>query len=289
MQRLLAIFLALFVSASMLAQKTVKVDAEYTYIAPENMTLELAKLTALDRAKIQAIADEFGTIVSQNNSTYVENNNGKSNINFQSVGSSDVKGEWIETIGEPQYDISYEQNMLVVKVQVRGRIREIVTSQIDLVAQVLCNGTTPQFERSEFRSGDEMYLRFQSPVDGNLVVYLVDHAAQTAYCLLPYSQSTDSAQRIEHDKPYIFFSAKEASVDIRNLVDEYTMTCSGDMERNDIYVLFSPNEFVKANSMQTDDYRPRELPFKTFNEWLAKLRSKDNKLQIINKSLTIKN
>lgn len=289
MHRIIAIFLALFVSVSMFAQKTVKVNAEYTYIAPENMTLELAKLTALDRAKIQAIADEFGTTVSQNNSTYVENSNGKSNINFQSVGSSDVKGEWIETIGEPRYDISYEQNMLVVKVQVRGRIREIVTSQIDLVAQVLCNGTTPQFERSEFRSGDEMYLRFQSPVDGNLVVYFVDHTAQTAYCLLPYSQSTDSAQRIEHDKTYIFFSAKEAPADIRNLVDEYTMTCSGDMERNDIYVLFSPNEFVKANSMQTDDYRPRELPFKTFNEWLAKLRKIDSNLQFINILLTIKN
>ena len=289
MQRIFAILLALLVTASIFAQKIVKVEAEYTYFAPENVTLEQAKLTAFDRAKIQAIADEFGTIVSQSNSTYVENHNGNTNINFQSVGGSDVRGEWIETIGEPEYTIAYEQNMLVVKVRVKGRIREVATSQIDLIAQILCNGTTPRFERNEFRSGDEMYLRFQSPVDGYLVVYLVDHATQTAYCLLPYSQSTDFAQKIEHDKPYIFFSAKETPMDICNLVDEYTMTCSGDIERNDIYVLFSPNEFVKANSMQTDDCRPRKLPFKAFNEWLAKHRKNDRNLQFINKSLTIKN
>lgn len=289
MQRIFAILLAFLVSASIFAQKTVKVEAEYTYIAPENVTLEQAKLTAFDRAKIQAIADQFGTIVSQSNSTYVENHNGNSNINFQSVGGSDVRGEWIETIGDPEYTISYEQNMLVVKVRVKGRIREITTSQIDLITQILCNGTTPQFERSEFRSGDQLYLRFQSPIDGYLVVYLVDHTAQMAYCLLPYSRSMDSVQKIEHDKPYLFFSSMDVPAGFRDVVDEYTMTCSGTMEQNDLYVVFSPNEFIKASSHRLEESRPRELSKKAFEGWLSKIRTGNTYLQIINKLLTIKN
>ena len=43
------------------SQKMKTVEGEYTYHAPENVSLEEARRTALDRAKIQALADEFGT------------------------------------------------------------------------------------------------------------------------------------------------------------------------------------------------------------------------------------
>lgn len=271
------------------AQKTVKVTSEYTYVAPDNITLEQAKLTAVDRAKIQAIADEFGTLVTQSNTTYVSNTNGDSSIDFLSLGGSDVKGEWIETIGEPEITPSYEQGMLVIKVKISGRIREIKSSKVDLLAQVLCNGTTPQYERSEFMNGDDMFLRFQSPVDGYLVIYLLDYTAQTAYCLLPYSQSSDAAQKIEHDRSYIFFSSKDAPTELKNIVDEYTLTCSSSIERNDIYVLFSPNEFNKSNTIQTSDTLPREISYQEFIKWLSEIRKRNNNIQITNKSLTIKN
>ena len=64
------------------AQRTEKVRSEYIYHAPENLSLEEAKRIALERAKIQAIADEFGTIVSQSNTTLVSNRNGESSSDF---------------------------------------------------------------------------------------------------------------------------------------------------------------------------------------------------------------
>ena len=48
------------------AQRVKSIKGEYTYHVPENVTLDIAKQTALQRAKIQALADEFGTIVMQN-------------------------------------------------------------------------------------------------------------------------------------------------------------------------------------------------------------------------------
>ena len=139
----------LFISA----QKIEKVHGEYTYHVPDNVSLEEGKRTAIERAKIQALADAFGALVSQNNSTIVKNENGKSSVNFLSIGGSDVKGEWIETIGEPKLDIFYESNMLTIKVSIDGKVREIKNASIDIEAKLLRNGTEEKYESDEFRNG----------------------------------------------------------------------------------------------------------------------------------------
>ena len=289
MNRSLLIFMLFCVSVVAFAQKEEKVTASYTYYVPENITLEEAKRTALDRAKFSAIADAFGTLVTQNNSTILSNQNGHSDSRFFSLGGSEVKGEWIETTSEPKYDIRYDGNMLVVSVTVVGRIREIASADIDVIAKILRNGTDERFESSEFRNGDDMYLYFKSPVDGYLTVYLLDEEMQKVYCLLPYRTSGNGAYRIKHDYPYILFSVKNELVH-PSMVDEYTMTCSREVEFNDIYIIFSPNPFAKANSNEAnDDALPRQLSFKDFQKWIKFLKTKDINSTIINKQLTIKN
>ena len=289
MRRIVLIsFLLLFVAITY-AQKMQKVTATYTYYAPENVTLEEAKRTALDRAKLSAIADAYGTLVTQSNTMITSNQNGKTDSQFFSLGGSEVKGEWIETTQEPIYNISYEGDMLVVSVEVKGRIREIVSSGIDFTAKVLRNGIEEKFESNQFRSGDDMFLYFKSPVDGYLTVYLLDETIQEVFCLLPYKASGQGAYRIEHDKPYILFSAKN-DLENANIVDEYTMTCSREIEYNDIYIIFSPNAFTKANTNEsTEDVLPRQLSFEDFQKWLVKLRKIDKEAIVNNKQISIKN
>ena len=287
MKRTLIISILLCMVAVAFAQKTKKVTATYTYRAPENVTLEEAKRTALERAKLTAIADEFGTVVTQSNSTIMANQNGQTDSRFFSLGGSEVKGEWIETTKDPQYDIKYEGEMLVVSVEVSGRIREIVSASIDFTAKILRNGTEEKFEGLEFKSGDDMYLYFKSPVDGYLTVYLLDETTQDVYCLLPYKASGDGTYRIEHDRPYILFSAKHENGN-PNVVDEYTMTCSREAEFNDIFVIFSPNSFTKANANETlVDLLPRQLSYKDFQSWLTKIRQKDKAVTIVNKQIKV--
>ncbi len=93
--RQVVVFILLLLPLTVLAQRVKTVEGEYTYHAPENVTIEQARRIALERAKIQALADEFGTIVQQQNITRVENNNGESTTDFFSVGGSEVKGEWL--------------------------------------------------------------------------------------------------------------------------------------------------------------------------------------------------
>ena len=287
MRRIFLAYLLLGFVAVAFAQKIQKVTATYTYYAPDNVTLEEAKRTALDRAKISSIADAFGTIVTQSNSTITVNENGKSDSRFFSLGGSDVKGEWIETTKEPIYKISYEGNMLVVSVEVSGVIKEIVNSGIDIIAKILRNGTEEKFESSEFRDGDDMYLYFKSPVDGYLVVYLLDEATQEVYCLLPYKASGDGAYHVEHDRPYVLFSAKHEQ-DNPSIVDEYTLTCSQQIEYNDIYIIFSPNSITKAQVHETKkEEMPRKLSFGNFQKWMVKLKRNDIKAIINRKVIKI--
>lgn len=280
MRKTLLFTLLMFLFPPAFSQKMKTVEGEYIYHAPENVTLEEAKHTALDRAKIQALADAFGTIVSQTNATRIENHNGKSNTDFLSIGGSEVKGEWIETIGQPDYDISYEQGMLIVRVSVKGKAREIVSAKIDIVAKILRNGTDDKFESNEFRSGDDLYLSFQSPVNGYLAVYLID-AEQTAYCLLPYRNQTDGIYKIEANRRYLFFNIQEAPAQERQFVDEYVMTSSASMEQNQIYVIFSPKPFTKAVDMASGVKIPREISFADLQRWQLKLRKHDEELQCL--------
>lgn len=270
------------------AQQVKKAVGTYTYYAPEDISLDRAKRTALERAQIEAIAEAFGTDISQHNSTRVTNKNGDSDMDFLSISSSDVKGEWIETIGNPEYTINYDKNMLVVKCIVTGKIREIKSAAIDIKAKVLRNGTDDRFESSEFRSGDDMYLSFQSPVDGYLAVYLLDEEGN-AFCLLPYRGQTDGIYKVEGNKKHIFFSEELASIADRHMVDEYVLTCEREQETNQLLIIFSPDQFFKANDVSIGDMLPRELKWEDFQKWHSKQKQKYPNLYTITQLLTIKN
>lgn len=281
-------FILLLFHLDVAAQKLKTVEGSYTYHAPDNVTLEQAKRTALERAQIEALANTFGTNITQHNSTHVSNRNGKSDVNFLSISSSDVKGEWIETIGDPVYNISYEQQMLVVTCNVRGKAREIVSAGVDLKVKVLRNGTDDRFESTEFRSGDDMYLSFQSPIDGFLAVYLLDEDGN-AFCLLPYRKQSDGIYKVKAGTRYVFFSETMAPTSEKFIVDEYNLTCEKAQETNQIYILFSSDKFVKALDEDNGEDIPRELSSELFQKWYSKQKTINSNIVLINKLLTIKN
>lgn len=285
MVKIYLILLGLLLPLTLSAQKAEKVCGEYTYYSSLDKSPEEAKRIALERAKIEALAEKFGTTVSQNNFTNVKNENGNSSIDFHSIGGSEVKGEWLETIGEPDFQVSIEQNQLVVKVSVCGKAREVVRAEVEFSASLLRNGTEDRFKSEEFRDGDDIYLSFVSPADGFLAVYLVDNE-QKVYCLLPYRQSSGSAVEVKHGHSYLFFSAKKT--DNPEEVDEYVLTAEKEEEYNQFYIIFSPKSFTKAIDSAFDEALPRELTFSEFQRWLSKNRNKDKHMQVSIRNITIK-
>lgn len=280
--RYIIISLLFLIQLSLLAN-TKKVKVEYTYMPPENISLEEAKSRAVERAQIQAIADEFGTSIMQTNQTVLSNANGKSDNKFYSFGESEVNGEWIETTKEPSFEISYEGGMLIINVVIEGKIRKTERVRVDYELKILRNGTSEQFENDEFKSGDDLYVTFKSPIAGYLAIYLLGEDDQ-AYCILPYSGQSNGIYSITPNHRHILFSAKDATKDIpKELIEELYITCEKTMEVNQIFVLFSPNKFTKCNDedieVQSDGkIFPRHLDVKNFHKWLAECRQKDKDL-----------
>lgn len=283
---ILSVYLIVCSPLIVLAKGDKTVSGEYTYYAPSNLTLDEAKDMALSRAKIKTIEETFGRTISQHNATLVENKNGSTDVHFSSASESDVKGEWVEDIEPPVFKIDYIDGSLVIYVKVFGKVREVEEAYFNIDIKILRNGTDKHFESSEFHSGDDLYLYVKSPTKGYLTVYMVVENEE-AFCLLPYMRDKNGFFSIDNNKEYVLFSEKKAESSLKDIVDEYTLTSNGSREHDDIYVIFSPNKFYKANDEQLDENLPRELTFNEFNKWITKNRIHDKEMFVKKCPITI--
>ena len=276
--RLFVTLLMMVFTLALSAQKAKRVCGEYTYYAEGNETPNQAKQKALEGAKMQALAAEFGTIVSQSTLMQSKTNNENEKNYFSQLSSSEVKGEWLEDLGQPEYKINYIDNTLVVHCKICGKARELSNDAAEFEATVLKNGLEDRFASTKFREGDYLYVKFQASQDGYAAVYLVDETPE-AFCLLPYSDDKDGQQPVKHGKEYIFFSPAQKAT-LNESVDEIYITCQGEMEQNQLYVVFSPNQFSKAVDKQVSQSLPRQLSLEKFNEWLSRCRKRDPKMGV---------
>ncbi|MDO4826899.1 MAG: DUF4384 domain-containing protein [Bacteroidia bacterium] len=280
----------LLLSVSAYAQGIRTVSGEYTYYPPDTESYELSKIKALQRAKEQILADVFGTVINSESTTVVSASQDKSAVNTFSVGNSVVKGEWLETVGEPIFSRFLDRNdMMAIKVKVTGRVREIVISTVDFDARILRNGVDDRFESTDFISGDDLFVSFRTPVDGYLVIYLYD-GKDTAYCLLPYLSMSQGAFNVKGGERYVLFSSGEAVPPVKPTdVDEFTVTSEQPVEFNRIYCIYSPDEFAKALDVKSDlASLPRGVGFRDFQKWLVGIRIRDNRIVVKTFDITIK-
>lgn len=275
-------------STLLMAQEEIKVSTEYTYKAPLSVSIDDARKIALEEAKLHVIEEKFGSIVSRSTSTQVNNSRGKSNVKIKTYGSSEVRGEWIKTIGSPVFsEPVIDGEFIIITVSVKGVIREITGADTNLDIKVLRNGFDDKFEDSNFRNNDDIYLSFTSPIDGFVAVYLVIEDVE-AYCLLPYPKQTNGKVKVNGGQKYTFFSTRHAPSEEKGYVEQYYMTCEKNIENNQLYVLFSPNSFTKAIDSETNEtILPRSLSYDDFYEWLAKCRNKDKDFCVKIFNLTI--
>ena len=269
--------LFLFCPLLLMGQGAVSVKGEYVYYAEPGQSLKEAQLAALQGAKNDALSRAFGTAVTQQTSQRDSWVDGKESSFFSQMSDSEVRGVWIEDVGEPEYVSSLIDDMIVVKCVVRGKARPFSNEAVEFEAALLRNGTELRFASANYRSGDDLYLWFRSPVDGYVSVYLVDETL-TAFCLLPYRNDNYAQCPVKKDKEYVFFSELTASQGER--VDEYHLTCENVRELNQIYVIFSPILFNKANDRQIVSSLPRQLPYMEFSKWLGAQRTRDPKMNV---------
>lgn len=275
MKRLLFLpTLILMAWVTVMAQRTAPVVATYTYYAPESMSVEEAKHIALERAQADAIAAEFGTIVTQSNTMVVSNDNGNSDSRLYSLGVSEVKGEWLVTFGEPEFDVRFEQNMMVVSVKCKGRIRELDPTAPRIEVKIFRNGFGENNLSESFRDGDDFYMSVRPASAGYLSAYMLDETSRKVYRILPYVLQSEANILLKENELYQFFSSEGLDAMSRALVDSYTMSCDADVEFNRLFVLFSEQPFVGISAdRKVGDDSVFEIDESQFFKWLLKKRS----------------
>lgn len=279
MSNKIIILLLLFSPLGLSAQRIKKVCGEYTYYAEEHESKYEAKMKALEGAKMNALAKEFGTVISQSTTLSESSDDGEEHSFFSQYSESEVEGEWIEDVGEPEYKFSLSSDgEYIVTCRVCGQARKYTNKAAEFDAIVLRNHPEKKDAGVSFRNGEDMFLYFTAPSDGYVAVYLVDETP-TAYCLLPYKGDTDGQQQVKGGKEYVFFSRDKAIVE-RDLVENYYLTCTNAIERNKMYVIFSKNPFTKAVDHGVMELLPRQLCYADFQHWLGRQRAHDPEMGV---------
>lgn len=267
------------------AQSTKTVEATYTYVASQNESPEQAKERAINLAKIKALKDKFGTIVSDASASVEVQDGDKSYSKFVSMSSEgELNGEWVGDLAAPKVEMSLVDGKIVFTATVKGTAMEIASNKIDFVAKVLRNIPSIDNESSEFVAGNGLYVSFTSPVSGYLAIYLLD--SDNAYCLLPYMRNQDGFFKVNAGTEYMLFSRNKHSADEDPAeIDEYTVESDGDAtDFNQIYFIFSPNKFRKAvdkhRQLSDGTLFPRELTYEEFQKWIIRLRRVDKEVAV---------
>ena len=276
------------------AQKVKKETGTYTYVVPDNVTKEQGKRIALERAREDAINKAFGQIISRENLTRTDSSNGESTIDFTSLGQSLTKGEWIETIGEPEFVEDYDRasGSFIITCTIKGRIREYKSAQIEFEWDVLKNIPEPKFASYDFDDGDQMYLSFQTPKDGYVAVYLID-AENMANCLLPYASDSDGKESVKHGQKYVFFTPQsnivdDLIVDTGGMDNAVKLYCNDKVEINQVKIIFSPNPFTKPIDQLDEATGVRALSLEKFEKWLGECRRLDPEMNVDTRNVTVK-
>jgi len=279
------IFIIFIINYHCFSQDTRVVYGDYTYYATESTSIEEAKRIALERAKLQAISDEFGTNVSQSATTSISTHNSKSETHFFLLGLSDIKGEWIETLNEPIYSFKFEPPIISVNCKVKGKIREILQPEIELEAKILKNGLSDDHESDTFKDGDDLYLQFKSSSSGNIVVFLVQ--SEVAYRLLPYKRDNIKEYPIVGGRNYTFFSKAHERAE-SSIIDEYELFADRELDSATLLILFTPNAIgvTDGNNQVYDE--PLSMNADVFNKWLTRKRNRDKYSRVIILPLTIR-
>ncbi|MCH5247624.1 MAG: DUF4384 domain-containing protein [Muribaculaceae bacterium] len=264
------------------------VTGEYTFYGDRNHSPEECRQLALQYARINALAKAFGTEVTQGTVSVQGSNRDGEFDDFMIFSETEVKGEWIADVGEPVYEtpgLDTDGNY-IVKCIVKGKAKAISNETAVFNATVLKNGTEKRFASTSFKPDDELYLAFQSPSDGYIAVYVVDNN-RDVYCLLPYRGNSAGQMPVKHNEEYVFFDSNRVYKDAGE-VDEMIITDSGYNEIMQVYVIFSPNPFVKSVDRYGGENMPRMLSYDDFAKWLVNARKKDRKMGVKIMNLNIK-
>lgn len=278
MRSIFNLLLLLLCAANIQAQRVATICGEYRYHVPEEVPLLRAKQIAVDKARNEAIANEFGQVVSQSTNTVIHSSSSKSSVQTDSYASTESKAIWLCDTKEPEFSIAYENNVMIITAYVCGKARELKTAAVDLNVQVTSNG----IETERFKNNEKVAIRFKSPVSGYVSIFFSDDNAGRIFCMMPYENEDGTAREVKSNKEYIYLSTEDPLYPYQ---EETILVTDKTIEFDTFIFVFSKRDFSMPAS-ETGEFVP-ELSVEDFQKWLRKNRINDETMQTIEKQIQI--
>ena len=285
--RLFAFFFLSMMTTVILAQRLKTVEGYSRIEQSDEMTGAVARAKVIEQARFDAINGAFGSNIMQNNVTLLKQEGEKTSTSFYMMGESDLRGTWIRDKEKPRVEKHVEEGRTIWEAWVKGEAREQVRAKVDFEFMLLANGADDRYQVNELHDGDAFYIKFRSPVNGHLLLFMADDKG-VVNCLLP-----------EHGQDYCIVKANQWLLSHYNsrIPEEHwtaTIARGKQIEYDQIYVVFSPNKLnppmrtVNFDNSDLEQYRTQqrelrhisELSFKDFHKYLGKLQQRDVDVQI---------
>ena len=250
------IFCFLFALTSQ-AQRVATVCGEYRYTVPGEIPLNHVKQIAIDKARNEAIANEFGQVVSQSTNTTIHSSGTQSSVQSDSYASTESKAIWLSDTKEPEVSIAYENDVMVITASVCGKARELKTAEVELRMQVVSNG----IETERFKNNEKVAIHFKSPVNGYVSIFFRDDNAGMIYCMMPYENEDGTAREVKSNKEYIYLSTEDP---IYPYQEETILVTDKTVEFDTFILVFSKKDFSMPSS-EAGEFVP-ELPVEDFQK-----------------------
>jgi len=266
---------------SVFGQKVANVTAKYTYVVGENdnVTLREARQRCVELAKAEAIKNEFGQLITSDvidtNVAQIGTEGTQESTFFWENTVAMAKGDWLGDTREPEITVEYIKGELFFTAEVWGQAREIIQAKPDLKWSILKDMGDKRVEAADFNSGERFYVRFRSPADGYVAVYLTMSSDDETACLLPYRKDTSGKVPIQSGKDYVFF---DKATDPN--ASYYNLTTHQALEEDQLVIIYSPNPFTKCNDITGDARHPNSLSTRDFQKWLLKCQRADREMVV---------
>ena len=283
--KILNIFtLLLFLPLCVVAQRVAEVSATYTYEVSEdaNITFGDAKRRCIELAKAAAIKAEVCELVSTGTIDSRMETDNSSSSSFWENTVAQAKGEWLSFLKAPSVNVECRDGKLFFTAEVKGKAREITQSRIDMKWEIMKDGSGKKIASSTFDNNERMYVKFRSPVDGYVAVYMMIIDDDETVCLLPYPRDPDGRFEVKGGRTYLFFDKEENPEAVH-----YRMKTKKSQENNIVVLIYSPHPFTKCNDITGDKLHPSSINTIEFQKWLLRCQREDHDLIVDKKWIKI--
>lgn len=245
-------------------------EGTYDFYITEDITEREARTIALERAKVNALAEAFGTYISSSSTLTSKETSYGDSESFNAFSSADIAGIWVKTIDE-----KVQRNVIgddiVLRASVKGMARPRDISSVEFEAVIGKVGSDGSFIPSnKFLHRERFDITFKSPLSGWLAVYASDGVNDAARLIPDVHDNLFEPVHVDANIEYRLFG--NASPVMRLDTDEESALMR-------FTVVFLPENKGKPFSLPTDNLRTDDQGYlagcnvsnDSYQKWLSRM------------------